>query len=172
MATKTPTESKIPNESLCSSKRILLETACVDLVGQLEQLMEKARDEQKAGFLGESMLVGNTILVQLLNFAEAYLIESSRNAVTALISKGFEVTARGTELSSSQTFGTVKRLFGRKSATDFQVAEAHCEVGKAIADTAELAVQSGLDLLGSESVFATGVHESLHPILVELREKW
>ena len=166
------TTTKPNSTHLGTSERILLETACVDLIGQVEQLMEKARDEQTAGFLGESILLANTILVLVINFADAYLSGPQREVVNDGITVTHAAIKEGTELSKSQTFGPLRRLMGRNSASDEEVAQAHQAVGKTLADTVGTAIVAGLSKLDPESVIAKGMQESLQPILTELTKKW
>ena len=166
------TTTKPNSTQLTSSQRILLETACVDMIGQVEQLMEKARDEQSAGFLGESMLVGSSILKLLVNFSDGYLSDRTLVLVNDRIELAHQAIKNGTELSQSQTFGSLRRLIGRKSATDVEVARAHTEVGIALAEAVAAAVAGGLHQLKSNSSLVNDLQESIQPILSEMRKTW
>lgn len=158
--------------ALSTNERILLESACVDAIGQMEQLLEKANEERAAGFLGESILIANKILLLFVDFAEGYLSESEQASVIERTAVGYAATKRGVSLSSSQTWGAIRKLIGRETATDNQVAEAHREVGVAVADAADSAIVGAIRMLGSDSAVTSQLAESLEPILAELRTEW
>ena len=154
------------------NERILLESACVDLIGELEHLLALSNVECEAGFLGESALIGNKMLHSLVEFAEGYLSGQRLTIVYDLIARGLKATQQTVDLATSQTFGTLRRIIGRESATDAEVAAAHSQAGKAIAIAAIASLGGGIRQLEDESTVATELYESLQPILIKLREKW
>lgn len=172
MLDQVPVAEGEVTHSLSTSERILLESACVDAIGQLEQLLEKASSERAAGFLGESILIANRMLLLIVDFSEGYLDESQQGSVFERTALGYAATQRGVALSSSQTWGTIRKLIGRETATDGEVASAHQEVGAAVAASAESAVKGAIRMLGSDSVVAQQLAESMEPMLEELRTQW
>ncbi|MEO1526378.1 MAG: hypothetical protein AAFX06_13140 [Planctomycetota bacterium] len=165
------TDTSLKSGPLSDESRILLESACVDLIGEFEQMLEAARSEREAGFLGESMLLGKKMLLTLVEFVDGYLeAEKLRNAVD-LLTEGCALADAGIKLSSSQSFGAVKRVFGRRPATDVEVADAHRSLGTAIANALSVALNSAVQILG-EARMTEDINDSLKPMLAELRGKW
>lgn len=172
MLNQEPTAEREVSQALSTSERILLESACVDTIGQMEQLLEKASGEKAAGFLGESILIANQMLLLIVDFSEGYLAEHEQGSVFERTALGYAATQRGVALSSSQTWGAIRKLIGQETATDNEVANAHQEVGAAVASAAESAVQGAVRMLGADSVVALQLVESLDPMLEELRTEW
>ena len=172
MSATSNTSTETPATELTGEERILLESACVDTIGQLEQLLEKAREEQNAGFLGESILFGKQMLLLLVEFTEAHLQASSNEKALDAIDKGYQSAKSGARLSASQSWGTLRRIVGKATATDQEVTEAHSAVGKSIATAVSETMFLGIRLLGSQSSVAKMLAESLNPLLDELNKKW
>lgn len=157
--------------SITDEDRILLESGCVDLIGEFEQLIETARSEREAGFLGESMVLGKRMLLTLVEFADGYLEEEPQEDVVDRIASGCVLADNGIQLSSSQNFRAFRRVLGKKTASDLEVAEAHGAVGTAVADALTLALGSAVERLGKANI-SEAIGDSLEPILLELREQW
>lgn len=157
--------------AISEERRILLESACVDLIGKFEQMLDAARCEREAGFLGESMVIGKKMMLALVEFADGYLEDKRLQNSVDVIAQACTLADEGVELSSSQSFGAVKRVFGRRTASDLEVANAHRSVGSAIASALSVAFNSAAQILGAARL-SEDIRDSLEPMLAELREKW
>jgi hypothetical protein len=157
---------------LSPDEKSMLESACVDLIGELEHLLAFSNVECEAGFLGESALIGNKMLHCLVKFSDGYLSGPRSTIVYELVEKGFQETKKTVDLATSQTLGTLRRIVGGQTATDQEVAAAHAEAGKAIANAVIASLGGGIRRLHDEGSVANDLCESLQPILVELRENW
>jgi hypothetical protein len=171
-ATAVGSSAKNPLPPLSRSERILLESACIDIIAEFEQLLDLANAEREAGFLGESALIGNRMLHSLIDFAESYLSGRRLAMVYQLIDRGFQSTQKTIDLSSSQLWGPLRRLIGRQSASDLDVANSHNETGLVIAAAAMATIGGGICRLEDDAPVAMALYESLRPILIELRERW
>ena len=164
--------AKEQQAELNDSERILLESACVDLIGRLEYSLEQANREREEGFLGESAVIGNDMLLSVVDFSDGYLTGQRLELVYSLLAEGYKATQLVIDLATSQNWGIVKKIIGQDSATDEQVAQSHKEAGEAIASVLSASIGGGIRLLDPNSPVAKNLMESLQPILVELREKW
>ena len=161
-----------PNVDLTPNERILLESACVELIGTLEHLLEKAALEREAGFLGESAVIGRKMLLALVDFAEGYLSGNGLSPAFQQIARGYKSAQHTIDLATSQSWGPLRKLAGQSSASNTEVAQSHFRTGQAIAAAAESAVGEGIGILSHCSSVVDELDESLRPVLAELRETW
>lgn len=152
--------------------RILLESACVDVIGRLEYLIARSEFEITEGYLGESALIGDKMLCCLAEFAEGHLTGQRLAIVNEFIDRGRKATKRTVDLATTQTFGSIRRIIGLTAASDGDVAAAHQDTGKLIATAAIATLGGGIRELEVEGSIAKELYASLQPILSTLREKW
>ncbi|MEO1617072.1 MAG: hypothetical protein AAFV88_14570 [Planctomycetota bacterium] len=164
--------SAISQGELTSNERILLESACVELIGSIEQMLEQSAKEREAGYLGESAVIGNKILLSLVDFSEGYVSGESLGDVYKVIAECYKGTQQVIDLATSQTWGPFRKMLGKSTASNDEVAVAHKDCGSLIADALETSVGSGLSRLNDTTSVAAQLTESLEPILTELRTEW
>ncbi|MEM6469911.1 MAG: hypothetical protein AAF802_10190 [Planctomycetota bacterium] len=164
--------SAISQGELSTNERILLESACVEVIGSVEQLLEHASNERKSGYLGESAVIGNKILLALVDFSEGYVSGDALGDVYKVIAECYKATQRVIDLATSQTWGPLRKMLGRSIASNDEIADAHRDCGQLIADAVATSVGSGLARLEQSATTANQLEESLEPILNELRTEW
>lgn len=160
------------NTELSSQDRSLLEAACVDLICRLDQLLCHANEARQAGYLNETVPHANNMLLASLDFAESHLTGSALDELHTQVAAAYGRTQELADLISSRSWGAVRRVIGRPSATEMDVLRVHGEVGEAIAVVVVASLGGGIRRLGVHTSIGDEMIQSLKLFLSEMKKAW
>lgn len=149
-----------------------LEAACVQLICELHASLAEATEFRALGQHGEASEAGKQMLLGVLDFAEENLGEEALHAVQERVADAYDQSKQVDDLVATRSWGILRRLFGKRTATEAELVHASRELGEAIGVVVVTAVAGCAPHFDPESGIASQITESLQSFVDQLRAGW
>lgn len=149
-----------------------IQTACVDLVCQLESRLTRAEKERTDGYLGEIVPIVEEFLQTASDFGEMHFHGDPLEALNRRIVEARECSRSLGKAVASFEWKALRRIIGRPSASEREVLKIHSELGTALVMVVVSALGPAIEMLGSNTKSAKEVLKIVRVFIAELQERW
>lgn len=149
-----------------------LEAACAVLICELQTGLAEATEFRALGQYGEASEAGKQMLLGVLDFAEEHLEGEALHEVRERVADAYDQSKRVDEFVARRSWGLVRRVFGKRTATETELIEASRELGEAIGVVAVTAVAGCIPRFDPEGGVAVEIAESLQSFVEQLQAGW
>lgn len=149
-----------------------LEAACVELISELHSGLSEATEFRALGQHGEASEAGKQMLLGVLDFAEEHLSAESLHAVQEAVADAYDQSKQVDDLVATRSWGIVRRMFGKRMASEAELVNASRQLGEAIGVVVVTAVAGCAPHFDPESNVASQITDSLQSFIDQLRTGW
>ena len=149
-----------------------LEAACVVLICELHAGLAEATECRALGQHGEASEAGKQMLLGVLDFAEEHLDGEALHDVRERVADAYDQSKRVDDLAATRSWGFVRRMFGKPTATEAELADASRQLGEAIGVVVVTAIAGCAPRFDTEGNVAGQIADSLQSFVDQLRSGW
>jgi hypothetical protein len=149
-----------------------MEAACVDLICQFESMLTHSVQQRSDGYLSEIVPIVDKSLQIALEFGQTHFIGKPLEVLNRRVLEARECSRSLGNAVSSFEWKTLRRMIGRKSASERDVLRIHDELGTAIAMVLVSALGPAIEILSTRSKSGAEMLNIMRLFVAELRERW
>ncbi|MGI9516850.1 MAG: hypothetical protein ACR2NP_07400 [Pirellulaceae bacterium] len=146
--------------------------ACVELIGQLENVFARAREQSLTDYIDEAAETARKMLELLEGFSKAFLDGGASNQAGEEITKALMCSHAYDEVLKTRPLGNaLLRAFWKADETD-SIKEAHVKLGDNIIRATAATLYHAIMMLGFDSDMGGEIDQSTVVFVTELNQSW
>ena len=149
-----------------------LETACVDMISQLEHIVFKAQEMSRIDFVDETAEIARKMLVVMGDFTEEFLAGKAADQAIGEIDRALTYSHTYDEvLKTRSILNTVLRTIW-KADENHEIQSAHEQLGEIMVRACAATLYHAIMLLGMDSEMGKQIDQSTVIFVNELKQAW
>ena len=146
--------------------------SCIELIGQLENVFAKAKEQSQVDFVDESATTARKMLTLLNTFANQYLSGNAVRQSEAEIEKSLLCSHTFDEVLKTRPFSNaLKRTFWKAEETE-EIKHAHQKLGESLIRATATTLFHAIMIFGTESDLGNEIDQSSVIFVSELKQSW